>query len=223
MAGTARHGNIFGSTTRGRATHPEEDHDMNDAARLPAQFDPDRTVLTGIDVLRQGLPPLPPVLTRQMAVPVAFWTAAHSAVVLFLQYSPDPDGSSTPMALMATFARDGDSWRAHQYWHAHGWHHDPIADPSGRAGLADRAVVGGGSGMFTDQPQPGHPAYVVTGRVSAAVTAVALVQDGHEDRRDLHSHFGALVICTDQASPYKINALDPTGAIIGSIGGPPTR
>jgi hypothetical protein len=80
---------------------------------------------------------------------------------------------------------------------------------------------GRSSGTFTDQPRPGHPAYVVTGRVSAAVTAITLIQDGSEDRRDLHSYFGALVICTEHPSPYQINALDTTGAIIGSIDGPP--
>src|ERR1700730_480500 len=63
---------------------------MNDAIPLPAQFDPAKTALTGIEVLRHGLPPLPAVLTRQMSVPVAFWTAAHSGVVLFLQYQPHP-------------------------------------------------------------------------------------------------------------------------------------
>lgn len=194
---------------------------MNDATPLPAQFDPAKTALTGIEVLRHGLPPVPAVLTRRMSVPVAFWTAAHSAVVLFLQYEPDGFGSVGPMVLMGTFARDGDSWRAHQHWHFHRWSHDPIADPGGAADLGGGEIAGGGSGTFTSQPQPGHPAYVVTGRVSSAVTAIAVIQDGHEDRRDLHSHFGALVICTEQPSPCQINALDTAGAVIGSIDGPP--
>jgi hypothetical protein len=62
---------------------------------------------------------------------------------------------------------------------------------------------------------------VVTSRVSAAVTAIALIQDGHEDRRDLQSRFGALGICAEQPSPYQINSLDATGTIIGTIDGPP--
>jgi hypothetical protein len=37
---------------------------------------------------------------------------------------------------------------------------------------------------------------VVTGHVSAAVTAIAVIQDGHKDHKDLRSHFGTLVICT---------------------------
>lgn len=194
---------------------------MNDASPLPEQFDPANTAQTGIEVLRHGLPPLPAALTRQMSIPVAFWTARHSAVVLFLRFRPNPLGGETTAALMATFARDGDSWSAHKHWHGHGWSHDPIADPGGTSDLGGQHIAGGGSGTFTDQPRPGHPAYVVTGRVSAAVTAITLIQDGREDRRDLHSHVGALVICTEQPSPYQINALDTTGAIIGSIDGPP--
>ena len=209
------------SGRRGRAIPRREDQGMNDATPLAAQSDPAKTALTGIEVLRHGLSPLPAVLTRRMSVPVAFWTAAHSAVVLFLQYVPDGFGSVGPMVLMATFARNGDSWSAHQHWHGHHWSHDPIADPGGTADLGGREIVGGGSGTFTSKPQPGHPAYVVTGRVSAAVAAIAVIQDGHEDRRDLHSHFGTLVICTEQPSPYQINALDTAGTVIGSIDGPP--
>ncbi len=194
---------------------------MNEESGLPPQFDPARARLTGVDVLRDGLPPLPEVLTRQMSVPVAFWTAEHSAVVLFLHYLPDPDGGEHPMALMGTFTREGAGWRAHRHWHGGMWSHDPIADPGGTADLGGLQIAGGGDGAFTDQPQPGHSAYVVTGRVSGAVTAITVIQDGHEDRRDLLSHFGALVICTEQPSPYQIDALDATGTIIGSIQGPP--
>jgi len=194
---------------------------MSGAIPVPAQFDPANAALTGAGVLRHGLPPLPAVLTGQMSVPLAFWTAAHSAVVLFLQYQPNPFGGVVPAALMATYARDGDGWRAHRHQHGHGWSHDPVADPGGTADLGGRAIAGGGSGTFTDQPSPGHPAYVITGRVSAAVTAIAVIQDGQEDRRDLQSHFGALVICTEQPMPYQINALNSAGAVIGSIDGPP--
>jgi hypothetical protein len=42
----------------------------------------------------------------------------------------------------------------------------------------------------------------VTGRVSPAVTAIAVVHDGQEGRRPLASHFGAWVVCLEQWSPY---------------------
>jgi hypothetical protein len=194
---------------------------MSDATSLPPQFDPAKSAQAGIEVLRHGLPPLPAVLSREMSIPVAFWTAEHSAVVLFLQYSPDPFGGAMPMALMGTYSREGDGWSAHQHRHGHGWSHDPIDDPDSIADLGGLEIAGGGDGTFSNQPRPGHSAYVVTGRVSAAVAAVALIQDGREDRRDLRTHFGALVICTERPSPYQINALDKTGTIIGSIDGPP--
>jgi hypothetical protein len=194
---------------------------MSAMAPVPGQFDRADAALAGVEVLRHGLPPLPAVLTRQMSVPVAFWTAAHSAVVLFLRYEPDAFGDVSPMALMATYARNGDGWSAHSHWHGHGWSHDPIADPDRTADLGGQAIAGGGSGVFTDRPLPGHPAYVMTGRVSAAVTAIAVIQDGHEDRRNLDSHFGALVICTELPVPFQINALNSAGAVIGSIDGPP--
>jgi hypothetical protein len=47
------------------------------------------------------------------------------------------------------------------------------------------------------------------------VKQIALIQDGHEDRRLLESHFGALAVCTDRAAPYRIDALDEND--LGSV------
>jgi hypothetical protein len=61
---------------------------------------------------------------------------------------------------------------------------------------------------------------VMTGRVSPAVTHLTIIQNDREDRRELQSHFGAWVVCVDRWSPYRVNALDETGTILGSIAGP---
>jgi hypothetical protein len=53
------------------------------------------------------------------------------------------------------------------------------------------------------------------GRVGPAVTQIALIQDGHEDRRPLESHLGAWVICTEQASPFQVNIHVPTAGLAG--------
>jgi len=39
------------------------------------------------------------------------------------------------------------------------------------------------------------------GTAALAVRQIALIQDGHEDRRPLDSHFGAWVVCTENAPP----------------------
>jgi hypothetical protein len=44
---------------------------------LPAEFDPRHMLRAGIEVLKHGLPPLPPALAYQMAVPVALTPAEH--------------------------------------------------------------------------------------------------------------------------------------------------
>jgi len=188
------------------------------AGSLPPQFDPRRRALAGIDVLRHGLPELPEVLTDEMSIPLAFWTSAACAVVLFLHYSRQPGESPDPVVSQGSYYRDGDRWRAHPHWAGSGWSHDPISAPGDLRDLGGRAIVAGG-GSFTDQPRPGHAAITVTGRVSPAVTAIALVHDGQEDRRALRSHFGAWVVCLEQWSPYQVKALDEAGAVIGSIQG----
>lgn len=188
----------------------------------PPALDPRWKHQTGIAVLERGLPPLPDALDYTMSIPVASWTAAGCAVVLFLEYSRDPDGAIAPgpVVKMPTFGRDGDTWTAHRWFGGTGWSHDPIASPQDVRDLGGQMMVEGG-GAFTDTPAPGHPAVIVAGRVAPAVTQIALIQDGHEDRRPLRSHFGAWVVCIDRWAPYQINALDDNGAVLASIQGPP--
>jgi hypothetical protein len=179
----------------------------------------------GAEVLARGLPALPEVLTYQMSIPVAYWTASRSAVVLFLHFRQrdfevPPAGAAhdevTPMVMMVTFSLDGERWTADPMWYSTGWSHDSIAKPGSLRDLDGRAIAGGG-GEFSDQPGPHYPAAIATGRAAAAVKQIALIQDGREDRRRLESHFGAWVICTEQTSPFQVTALDENGVVLDSI------
>jgi hypothetical protein len=82
----------------------------------------------------------------------------------------------------------------------------PMDGPSSRA-----------ENCWSSRPAPGEPAMVEHGRVGPAVTQIALIQDGHEDCRPLESHFGAWVVCTEQASPFQVAALDKNGTVLASI------
>ena len=193
---------------------------MSAESGLPPHLDPRNREQAGIEVLDQGLPALPEVLTYQMSVPLAFWKATSCAVVLFLKYSHLDDHFYYPGVRIGSFYRDGDRWAAHRWWAGTGWSHDPVADPGGLRDLGGQAIAQGG-GSHDPDAEPGWPASVITGRVSPAFTHLALVQDGREERRELQSHFGAWVVCTDKWSPYQVNALDETGAVVGHITGPP--
>lgn len=174
----------------------------------------------GITVLEDGLPPLPEVIDHSMSVPIACWTAATSAVVLFLRFSRHPDKTFSPAVTMMTYARGEGRWSAHRWVGGVGWSHDPIAHPQSIRDLGGRAMVHGG-GSYNDHPAPGHPAAVTAGRAGSAVTQIALIQDGAEDRRVLRSHFGAWVVCVERWSPYQINALGDDGDLLASVSGPP--
>src|SRR5215475_5757491 len=84
----------------------------------------------GVEVLRLGLPPLPEQLTYQMSIPVAYWTASRSAVVLFLNYTWLEEAKEwSPSVTRGTYSREGDNWTTPKYWWGTGWSHDPIANP----------------------------------------------------------------------------------------------
>ena len=85
-----------------------------------------------------------------------------------------------------------------------------LRDPDGRA------IVTSGN-CWSLRPAPSEPAMVEHGRVGPTIAQIALIQDGHEDCRPLESHFGAWVVCTEQASPFQVAALDKNGTVLASI------
>ena len=190
--------------------------DDGELADLPLEYSPRRMAATGVAVLEHGLPALPEVLTYQMAVPIAYWKADWCAVVLFLRFHCWEEGRWDPTAVMATYSRDEDQWTAHRHWVSTSFSPDPIARPGDLRHLGGRAIAASGHSRWP-QPAPGNPAMIVHGRVGPSVTHLALIQDGCEDRRPLESHFGAWVVCTEQASPFQIIALDASGTVLASI------
>ena len=110
------------------------------------------------------------------------------------------------MALMATFTRQDGDWKPHTHWHGTSFH-DPFTDPGGSYGLAGRPIAysGGSSGIIWH------------GTAAPAVKYLALIQDGHEDRRPLDNHFGAWVICADKPGQVTVAALDQDGATLAEI------
>ena len=46
---------------------------------------------------------------------------------------------------------------------------------------------------------------------------LALIQDGHEDRRPLNSHFGAWIVRTDKPGPFQVTTLDENGSALDEI------
>jgi hypothetical protein len=191
---------------------------MMSELELPPELDCEYSRRTGASVIEHGLPELPEVLTYQMSIPVAYWIAPTCAVVLFLRFEPW-DGRFRPKVTMGTYGRDRERWNAHRMWASKSWSHDPIAKPGALRDLAGK-TIGSSGGASTEQPEPGYPAAVVVGRVEPAVKQIALIQDGHEDRRELESHFGAWAVCTDKPRPYDIAAFDEVGVMLASLNRP---
>jgi len=177
----------------------EEPLDEIDLTPPPPEFDPRNMRRTGIGVLQHGLPALPQTLTHQMAIPLAYWTTRQNAVVLFLRFHRIGN-EWDPSAIMATFTREHEQWMAPSgHWVGTGFH-DPFDDPGDLRGLDGRPIVISGS-SHSDEPAPGRLAGTWHGTAAPVVRQIALVQDGHEDRRPLDSHFGAWIVCTENQHP----------------------
>jgi len=101
------------------------------------------------------------------------------------------------------------------HWHGIGFH-DPFADPGDLRGLDERPIVISG-GSHTDERVARRLAGIWHGTAAPAVRQIALIQDGHEDRRPLDSRFGAWVVCTENPAPCTVTELGQNGAALGSI------
>ena len=209
----------FADDLRDKLSPPAEDDSEDEAlpADLPPRFHPDNITHTGLDVLDHGLPPLPEELSYQMAIPVAYWAASQCAVVLFLMFPRHGRRRRDPMILQVTYSRSGAGWTQDPYSSGTSFDHDPIARPGDMRDLGGQPMTSGGSMHLQEQPPPGYPAAIVTGRVDPAVTQIALIQDGHEDRRPLQSHFGAWVACTERLGPFQVAGLASDGTTLATL------
>jgi tetratricopeptide (TPR) repeat protein len=186
---------------------------------LPPQFDHANMIRTGIDVLDHGLPPLPGVLTYEMAVPVAYWKAGQCAVVLVLSYSRHGrnEPMPMPMAMEISYSRGADGrWEPPARSVGGSFSHDPIRTPGSMRDLDGNPMVCASS-FRADEPRPGHPACVAVGRAAPEIRYLAVTRDGHEDRRPLESHFGAWVVCTEQPGPFEVAGLDANGTVLATL------
>jgi tetratricopeptide (TPR) repeat protein len=90
--------------------------DDDEPAGVPPGLDQRNMARTGIAVLENGLPSLPEPLTRRMAIPMAYWAARETAVVLFLRFHRHRR-TWHPAALMVTFTRQDGEWEPGTHWH----------------------------------------------------------------------------------------------------------
>jgi hypothetical protein len=206
--------------------HPTPEPTAAELDALPSQFDPRNMGRTGAEVLSHGLPELPDQLSYLMAIPVACWTAQHSAVVLFLRFRPRGRTHDSELAVLA-FARTDSGWapsnasptRTAFLTMGSGHGYDPIASSASWPDMRGTTMFA--SGRTYAMPQtPGLPALMLYGHAAPAVTQIALLQDGREDVRPLESHFGAWVICTEHPSPLQVEGRDTGGQVLARITDP---
>jgi hypothetical protein len=186
---------------------------------LPAELDPLNQLRTGAKVLDSGLPELPGVLTYQMSIPVCYWTAATCGVVAFLHFRRFGDSpEAIPMTTIVSYAREADRWRPPGAGALVSWSYafDPIAQPGYARHLDGNALTYGETSQ-QDHPRPGQPACYAMGYVAPVVTYLAVLQDGHQERRTLQSRFGAWIVCTDQPGSFDVAAYDQEGSLLACL------
>ena len=184
---------------------------------LPPEFNPANMIRAGITVLEHGLPPLPEVLTYEMAIPAACWKAGQCAVVLILSFARHGGDQPVPTAMQVVYSRGEDGrWVPPAHVSGSSFHRDPVRSRESTQDPDGSPMAYGGSSQAREAT-PGRPAFIATGSAAPEVKYLAVIKDGHEDRRPLESHFGAWVVCTEQPGPFEVAGLDANGTVLASL------
>ena len=121
------------------------------------------------------------------------------------------------MAMQVRYSRGADGrWKPPAHVLGGSYSYDPIHSPGNTRDMDGRLMVCGSSSQ-AGEVTAGHPAVIATGRAVPEVKYLAVIKDGHEDRRPLESHFGAWVVCTEQPGAFEVTGLDANGAVLASI------
>jgi hypothetical protein len=182
---------------------------------------PDRrsgSFLAGIKVIENGLPPLPDAITYKMTIPISYWTAPRSAVVVFLRFSENPaNGGIQPVTMETPYHREAGEWVVKTSGVVGGFDFpfDPVTQPGFAGDLDGRPIVYGSLSTIRADNKP--PVWVATGRASREVAYIAFVQAGVEDRRRLDSHFGTWAVCMEVPEPFEVVAFDSSGQSLARL------
>jgi hypothetical protein len=175
-------------------------------------------MVQGAEVLDRGLPPLPTPLTYEVHVPVASWKTELCATVRFLFYCRDHNGTIQPAETSFVYVVNSEGWlllHTSHFWAANTW--DPVGSPESTSYSGYYAIEGPGQSSFDNEAEPGNPAIICSGRHGPDVAEIWLVQGTITQKRSADGHFGVWTICTAKFEPFRIEAHDSAGALIGFI------
>ncbi len=132
--------------------------------------------LAGIDVIEDGLPPLPDVLTHDMTtpIPIGYWAARESAVVAFFYFQAIPEASTIqPVVMDIPYYREAGKWTVETTGliFGEGFPFDPVTEPGRTDDLDGSPIVYGSTGRVQS---PGKPLLrTASGRASSEVAQLS--------------------------------------------------
>lgn len=174
----------------------------------------------GLSVFEEGLPPLPKELKDSDTVPVSYWTTDMCGAVQFLFFLQPDEGGSRPADVTFQYSHDERGWHSIKkpmFWGGH--RHESIPSPTSMRQHLHQAIETSHSAL-EDEPAPGQLAIVMSGRHAPEVAEIWLIQGGRTEKRPASGHFGSWTICTEVFEPFRVEAHDSEGALLGLIDEP---
>ena len=152
-------------------------------------------------VLDHGLPPLPPTLGDDDAVPVARWVGAPFGAVLFVQWdgNMDEDGERSLSSEIEVFRRLGDRWEPPSTGGGGGWFDPPFVRPHLPPEYAVLSHFHSGGGPLQG-PSEGTPSWTYSSAYGFTGTAAKTVEVEDEEgtiERPIESPLGVFIVVAD--------------------------
>ena len=173
-----------------------------------------RMASSGARVLDNGLEALPAHFDETLGYPLAFWKSQHHGAVVFLTFGPQSETVKSPHIWHMNYERVNETWEQPHPGSAVG--QELLGDgPTVESKI--ESILGGRPLVTTSTATADSPAVILTGWHSMKVRAMTFVQPSGSQPFTANGHYGAWVIGSDSAEPWRIEARDDMGHLIGSI------
>jgi hypothetical protein len=97
---------------------------------------------------------------------------------------------------------------------------DPVGAPDSLTYSEYYAISKPKTSAYNNEPTPGSPAIIWSGRHAPDVTEIWLVQGASTQKNPADGHSGVWTICTEKIEPFRVEAHDFAGPLVGYLDEP---
>lgn len=168
----------------------------------------------GVRALTNGLSAFPAQFTQSTTTPLAYWKSERFGFGVILQGSPHVESQYEPKIWTGGYVLRSHEWIPTGHWMGQQGKRN-IEGTSEQSDDLEHKPIGWEGRVIKDPDEEG-PGLIVWGWCSSKVAQLSLVQNQEIIRIPI-GHLGRWVVGSELSDPYRVEALDGSGNIVGFV------